>query len=82
MVQARALLRQEPADRRLRAKRGQQLDMALADVEQDRLDALLGHRLAMHERHPERVAVERDCAVEVLDGYADVIDAAEHAGGV
>ena len=48
--------------------------MAVADVEQRRVDALLGDRLAMHERHSERVAVERERGVDVVDGDADVID--------
>ena len=60
-----------------RAERREQLDVALADVEQDRLDAVLGDRLAMDERHPEGSLVERDRGVEVLDGDADVVDPAE-----
>jgi hypothetical protein len=32
----------------------------------------------MHERHAERVAVERERGFEVFDGDADVIDCGEH----
>ena len=72
--------REEAADRRVRGQRRQQLDVAVPDVEQRRLDALLGDRLAMDERHPVRVAVHGDRRLEVLDGHADVVDAPEHGG--
>ena len=52
--------------------------MVLADVEQHRLDALLGDRLAMHDGHPVGPLVERERRVEVGDGDADVVDPAEH----
>ena len=51
--------------------------MAVADLEQDRLDALLLHRLAVLFGHPEPVAIEVDGLLEVLDGHSDVIDRAE-----
>ena len=54
--------------------------MAVADVEQHRLDALLGDRLAVGERHPEGALVELQRGVEVVDGDADVIDQPEHPG--
>ena len=63
-------------------ERREQLHVALADVEQRGLDALLGDRLAVHERHAVGVAVEGDRRVEVLDRDPDVVDAAEHAGRV
>jgi hypothetical protein len=56
--------------------------VVLADVEQDRLDALLGERLAVHERHPVGLLVQRDRRVEVRDGDADVVDPAEHGRAV
>ena len=56
----------------------QQLDVAVADVQQHRLDALRLDRLAVRELHPEALLVERDRRVEVLDGDADVVDPAEH----
>jgi hypothetical protein len=54
--------------------------MAVADAEQNRLDALLLHRLAVLERHAKPLAVERDGLVEVLDGHSYVINASEHGG--
>ena len=56
--------------------------MAVADLEQHGLDALLLHGLAVLLAHAELVAVERHGAVEILDGHADVVDAPEHGRGV
>ena len=81
-MQPRPILREEPADRRIGAERGKQFDVAVADVDEHRLDALLGHRLAVHERHPECAFVQVDCAVQVVDGNADVIDPLKHRTGV
>ena len=53
--------------------------MAVADVEQDRLDALRLDRLAVGELHLEALLVERDRGVEVIDSDADVVDPSEHA---
>ena len=47
---------EELADRGLAPKRLKQLDVAVADIEQRRVDPLLGDGLTMHERHPQRVA--------------------------
>ena len=69
---------EELPDRRVRAERPQQLDMALADPEEHCLDALLRDRLAVLERHAEPLLVEPNGVVEVLDGHADVIDPPEH----
>ena len=71
-------LREEPADRRVVRERAQQLDMALADVEQHRLDALLGHGLAMDDRHAVRPLVQRERGIQVRDGDADVVDPLKH----
>ena len=56
--------------------------MGLADAQQHGLDALLLDRLAVLDRHAERVRVERDGGVEVLDGHADMIDRVEHRAAV
>src|SRR5262245_9393752 len=56
--------------------------MAVADVEQDRLDPLRLDRLAVGELHLEALLVEADRSVEVLDGDSDVIDSPEHRAGV
>ena len=58
VVQARALLREEPAHRRVRAERREQLDVVLADVQQHGLDALLLDDLAVGDLELEAVAVE------------------------
>src|SRR5262249_20265791 len=78
VVKARAALLQVLADRRVGAEWAEKLDVTLADVEQDGLDTLGLDGLAMRERHPERPLIERDSAVEVVGGNADVIDSAEH----
>ena len=80
VMQAGSALFEEAADRRVGRQRRQELDVALADVEQRRLDALLGHRLPVHQRHPVRVAVDGDRGVEIGDREADVVDASEHDG--
>ena len=79
VVQARALAGQELADRRVRAERREQLDVVLADVQQHRLDALLCDDLAVRERQLEALAVELERGLDLLDGHADVVDAAEHS---
>jgi hypothetical protein len=78
VVKPRSLLREELADGGVVAQRAEQLDMAVAHVEQHRLDALRFHGLAVHERHPERILVERDRGVEILHRDADVVDPVEH----
>jgi diacylglycerol kinase (ATP) len=80
VVQPGAASREKAPDGRVLGQRRQQLDMAVTDVEQRRLDALLGDRLAVDERHPVPVAVHGDRRVEVLHGDADVVDAPEHGG--
>jgi hypothetical protein len=55
--------------------------VALANAEQNGLNALLLDRLAVLERHAEPLAIESDRLVEVLDGDSDVIDAVEHERG-
>ena len=73
-MQARPALGEELADRRVVAERREQLDVRVADAQQRSLDALLGDRLAVLERHLEDLAVELDRGVEILDGDADVVD--------
>jgi diacylglycerol kinase (ATP) len=80
MVEAGTPPGQEAADRCVLAEGGEQLHVALADVEQRGLHALVGQPLAVHERHAVRVAVNRDGGVQILDRDTDVIDAAEHGG--
>ena len=78
VVHARAALGQVLADRRVGAERGQELDVPLADVQQRGVHALLLDRLAVGQGHAQGVAVEGERAVDVLHGYAHVVDPAEH----
>ena len=78
VVESRPPAAQELAHRGVGPERLEQLDVAVADVEQRRVDALLGHRLAVDEWHAELVAVERERVVDALDGDADVVDRGQH----
>ena len=80
VVEARAVPRDELADARVLGERPQQLHMAVADLEQHGLDALLLDGLPMLLAHVEGLRVELDGGVEVLDGDSDVVDAAEQHG--
>src|SRR6185437_5748586 len=81
VMQAGAALLQVLPNRCVRAQRLQELDVAVADVEQRGLDALRLHRLAVGERHAEGLLVEGEGALEVVGGDADVVDSAEHGPG-
>ncbi len=81
-MKSRAALAQEPADHGLGVERRQQLDVTVTDVEQRRVDALVRDRLAVYERHPERVTIERQRRIEVRYGDADMIDRGQHRAGV
>ena len=52
--------------------------MALADVEEHRLHALLVDGLAVRERHLERALVQGQGRIEIVRRDADVVDQAEH----
>jgi hypothetical protein len=78
VVQPLAVSLYELADRRVGAKRAQQLNVTFADVEEHRLDALRLDGLAVRDGHPEGALIKRDCGVEVGYGDADMVDAAEH----
>ena len=81
MVQAGTSLGQEAPDRGVRRERRQQLDVVLADVEQDGLDALLLDHLAVHDGHAEVLTEQRQGGVDRLHGNADVVDSPEHRPG-
>ena len=57
MVQTRAALGDELADRGVGSERAQQLDVSVADVEQHRLDSLRLDRLAMRKLHLEALLI-------------------------
>src|SRR5439155_23277945 len=82
VVETGPALGEEAADRRLLGERSQELDVRVADAEERRLDALLGDRLAVLERHSETLGVELDRSVEILDCDADMIDCLEHGEAV
>src|ERR1700682_2710558 len=67
VVHPRAARGEEPADRRLGAKRRQQLDPAHPDAHRRRLDALVGHRVAVLDPRAEQPLVGGDGLVEVGD---------------
>jgi hypothetical protein len=69
------------ADRRLRTQRPEELDVAVADVEERGLDTLRLHRLAVRERHAEGLLVDSEGCLEIVGGDADVVDPAEHGLG-
>ena len=69
-------LREESADGRVLAERGEQLDPSGADEHCGGLDALIGHRGAMLQLGAEEPRVGRDRLVEVRDGDAEMVDAA------
>ena len=67
---------EEPADGRVVAERREQLDPAAADEHRRRLDALVGHRRAVLELGAEQPRVRPERLVEILDGDAEMMDAA------
>ena len=74
VVHARPALREEAADRRVLAERRQQLDAAVADPQQGRLDALLLDRGPVLEPPAEETLVRLHRLVQVRNGQADVVD--------
>ena len=81
VVQPGTAAGEEPADGGVLAERAQELDMAVADVEEDGLDPLVADGFAMGDRHPEGPLIERERRIKVLDRNADVIDQPEHLDG-
>ena len=74
MVHPRPTIREEPADRRLVAERGKELDPATSDSERRGLDALVGNPLAMLEARPEEPLVGGQRLIEIVDGHTEVMD--------
>jgi len=67
---------EESPHRRVLRERGQQLDAALPDANQRRLDALVLDRRPMLDPPAEEALVAPHRLIEILDGNADVVDAA------
>src|SRR5215510_15739422 len=81
VVHPGAPLREELADGRVLAERGQQLDPVGADAQRRGLDALLLDRLSVLELGAEEPLVRRERAVEVVDRDAEVMNAVRLHGG-
>ena len=65
---------EELADRRLLAKRGEELDATFADAHRRRFDTLLGHRVAMLDLGAEQPPIRVDRVVEILDGDSEMVN--------
>ena len=65
---------EELADRRLLAKRGKELDAAVADAHRRRFDTLLGDRVAMFHFGAEQAPIRVERIVEILDGDSEMVD--------
>ena len=76
VVHPGATLREELADRRVRAGRRQQLDSATAYEHRRRFDALIRELVAMLQPAAEEPLVRADRLVEVDHGNAEVVDTA------
>ena len=76
MVHPRASRGEELPDRGLVAERREQLDAAGADEHGRGLDALVGHLRPVLELGAEEALVRVDGLVQVVDGNAEVMDAA------
>ena len=74
VVHAGATLREELADRRVRAGRSEQLDPALANEHGCRFDTLIGELIATLEPAAEELLVGRDRLIEIDDSESEVVD--------
>src|SRR5579871_115325 len=79
VVHARAAAFEEAADGRVGPERGEQLDAIGAHAQRGGLDTLVGNGLAMLERRAEERRPVLDGGIEVVDGHAEVMDAAHHS---
>ena len=80
VVHAWSALGEELPHRRLLAERREQLDAPGADAHRRGLDALVVDRRAVLELGAEEALVGVDRLVEVVDGDAEVVDAADLHG--
>jgi hypothetical protein len=74
VVHSGSPLRKEAADRRVFAKRLEQLDSTVADADRRSFDTLLLHRRAVFDPSAEQPFVGRERGVEVLDRDPQVMD--------
>jgi hypothetical protein len=80
VMHARPAARQEPADGSLGTERGKQLDTAGADQHRRRLDPLVIDLCPVLELGAEETLVRVDGLVEVVNGHAEMVDAAGSHG--
>jgi hypothetical protein len=78
VMETRALPREVPTHGAFPRQRPKQLDVALADIEKYPFDALLGHRFSVHDREANRVTIEGQRGLQIVDGHPDVINAPQH----
>ena len=80
VVHARPALGEKAADRRVLAERLEQLDAPLPDPHGDGMDSLGLDGRAVLDVRAEEALVRRECLVEILDGDAEMVDAARPHG--
>ena len=80
VVHAGTALREDAADGRVRDERREQLDPAGADEDGRRLDALVLDAGPVLELGAEEALVGRERLVQVVDGDAEMVDAAGDHG--
>lgn len=74
VMHARPAGGEELADRRLLAKRREELDAALADAHRRRFDTLLGNRVAMLHLSAEQPPIRVDRVVKIFDGDSEMVN--------
>ena len=80
VVHARPMGGDEPADGRLLAERSQELDASRADEHGRGLDALVLDERAVLELGAEQSCVRCERLVQIVDGHAEMMDAAGSHG--
>ena len=74
VMHPRAASGEKPSDRRLVAKRGEELDPPAADSERRGLDTLVGNGLAMLQARPEEPLVGGKRLIEIIDGDTEMMN--------
>ena len=80
VVQSGAASAQEPAHWSVRGEGAEELDVRGAHREQDLLDTLIGHALAVRGLCTKCVSVQLDRGFQVIDRDPDVLDVGEADG--
>jgi hypothetical protein len=74
VMHARPAAGEKLADRRLLAKRREQLDATVADAQRRRFDTLLDNRVAVLDLGAEELPIRVDRIVEILDGDSEMVN--------